>query len=124
MVFWVFDRIISSNSNYYRLTDVVISNPVKSCTCMGCLIAPSSCGACVSNSCTGQVQEAAGYFKPLATGVTLHTTARNLISLDNVRFMVAMFRYESTIVGQFFGHTHNDEFEIFYDEKDSSRAIR
>ena len=35
-----------------------------------------------------------------------------------------LFRYESTIVGQFFGHTHNDEFEIFYDEEDSSRAIK
>ena len=32
-------------------------------------------------------------------------------------------RYESTIVGQFFGHTHNDEFEIFYDLEDTSRAV-
>lgn len=30
-------------------------------------------------------------------------------------------RYESTIVGQFFGHTHNDEFEIFYDLDDPTR---
>ena len=35
-----------------------------------------------------------------------------------------IFRYEDTIVGQFFGHTHQDEFEIFYDNDDSSRAIR
>ena len=35
-----------------------------------------------------------------------------------------LFRYESTIVGQFFGHTHEDEYEVFYDDKDPSRAIR
>lgn len=27
-------------------------------------------------------------------------------------------RYESTITAQFFGHTHFDEFEVFYDHKD------
>ena len=37
---------------------------------------------------------------------------------------IYLFRYESTIVGQFFGHTHEDEFEIFYDDKDPSGAIR
>ncbi|XP_069704138.1 sphingomyelin phosphodiesterase-like [Periplaneta americana] len=31
-------------------------------------------------------------------------------------------RYESTITAQFFGHTHFDEFELFYDPKDLSRA--
>lgn len=30
-------------------------------------------------------------------------------------------RYESTIAGQFFGHTHNDEMEIFYDLNDPNR---
>lgn len=30
-------------------------------------------------------------------------------------------RYESTITAQFFGHTHYDEFEVFYDHKDLSR---
>jgi len=29
-------------------------------------------------------------------------------------------RFEDTIVGQFFGHTHQDEFEIFYDEDDKT----
>jgi len=28
-------------------------------------------------------------------------------------------RYQSTITAQFFGHTHNDEFELFYDEETS-----
>ncbi|XP_075707385.1 sphingomyelin phosphodiesterase [Rhinoderma darwinii] len=32
-------------------------------------------------------------------------------------------RYESTIAAQFFGHTHLDEFEIFYDEETLSRPL-
>ncbi|ESP02348.1 hypothetical protein LOTGIDRAFT_92630, partial [Lottia gigantea] len=32
-------------------------------------------------------------------------------------------RYESTIVAQFFGHTHNDHFEVFYDENDLKRPL-
>jgi len=31
-------------------------------------------------------------------------------------------RYENTIVGQFFGHSHNDQFEIFYDTNNLTRA--
>jgi sphingomyelin phosphodiesterase len=31
-------------------------------------------------------------------------------------------RFESTIVGQFFGHTHHDSVEIHYDDKNVSRA--
>lgn len=32
-------------------------------------------------------------------------------------------RYESTITGQFFGHTHLDEFQMFYDEETMSRPL-
>ncbi|XP_030009348.1 sphingomyelin phosphodiesterase, partial [Sphaeramia orbicularis] len=32
-------------------------------------------------------------------------------------------RYESTITGQFFGHTHWDEFQMFYDEETMSRPL-
>ncbi|XP_023247075.1 sphingomyelin phosphodiesterase-like [Copidosoma floridanum] len=32
-------------------------------------------------------------------------------------------RYESTIMAQFFGHTHYDEFEVFYDTHDYTRAL-
>ncbi|KAJ8970429.1 hypothetical protein NQ317_006554 [Molorchus minor] len=32
-------------------------------------------------------------------------------------------RYESIISSQFFGHTHFDEFEVFYDRSDLSRAV-
>ncbi|XP_036450218.1 sphingomyelin phosphodiesterase [Colossoma macropomum] len=32
-------------------------------------------------------------------------------------------RYESTITGQFFGHTHLDEFQMFYDEETMTRPV-
>ncbi|KTG34926.1 hypothetical protein cypCar_00019195, partial [Cyprinus carpio] len=32
-------------------------------------------------------------------------------------------RYESTITGQFFGHTHVDEFQMFYDEDTLTRPL-
>ncbi|KZC11549.1 Sphingomyelin phosphodiesterase, partial [Dufourea novaeangliae] len=32
-------------------------------------------------------------------------------------------RYESTIAAQFFGHTHYDEFQLFYDVADLGRAV-
>ncbi|XP_037126442.1 sphingomyelin phosphodiesterase [Syngnathus acus] len=32
-------------------------------------------------------------------------------------------RYESTITGQFFGHTHFDEFQMFYDEETLNRPL-
>ncbi|XP_067889077.1 sphingomyelin phosphodiesterase isoform X2 [Heterodontus francisci] len=32
-------------------------------------------------------------------------------------------RYEGTIAAQFFGHTHVDEFEVFYDEATLTRAV-
>ena len=31
-------------------------------------------------------------------------------------------RFENTVVGQFYGHTHNDEFQVFYDTETNSRA--
>lgn len=30
-------------------------------------------------------------------------------------------RFESTVTAQFFGHTHTDEFKIFYDTEDPNR---
>jgi len=35
----------------------------------------------------------------------------------------ALSRYESTITGQFFGHTHMDEFQMFYDEETMTRPV-
>ncbi|XP_013134905.1 PREDICTED: sphingomyelin phosphodiesterase [Papilio polytes] len=37
-------------------------------------------------------------------------------------FYAIINRYESTITAQFFGHTHFDEFEVFYDPNDLGRA--
>ena len=34
-----------------------------------------------------------------------------------------MFRFEGTVMAQFYGHTHNDEFMVFYDTEDTSRAV-
>ncbi|XP_018912872.1 sphingomyelin phosphodiesterase isoform X2 [Bemisia tabaci] len=45
----------------------------------------------------------------------LKVWSRNYYSIIN--------RYESTITAQFFGHTHFDEFELFYDEEDKGRAV-
>lgn len=36
---------------------------------------------------------------------------------------VSLGRYENTLAAQFFGHTHVDEFEIFYDEETLSRPL-
>ncbi len=30
-------------------------------------------------------------------------------------------RYENTVVNQFYGHTHKDEFSVFYDVETNSR---
>ena len=32
-------------------------------------------------------------------------------------------RFEGTVMAQFYGHTHNDEFAVFYDTEDSSRPV-
>lgn len=32
-------------------------------------------------------------------------------------------RFSSTVVAQFYGHTHYDEFEVFYDEGDIDRPV-
>lgn len=44
----------------------------------------------------------------------LRVWSRNYYSIIN--------RYEATISAQFFGHTHFDEFELFYDKDDMSRT--
>lgn len=37
--------------------------------------------------------------------------------------LLAFYRYEHVITGQFYGHTHWDEFEVFYDNKEFKRAV-
>ncbi|KXJ15601.1 Sphingomyelin phosphodiesterase [Exaiptasia diaphana] len=48
---------------------------------------------------------------PPGSGDCLRAWSWNYYSIIN--------RYQSTVTAQFFGHTHNDEFEIFYDEETS-----
>ena len=35
-----------------------------------------------------------------------------------------MLRFENTIRGQFFGHTHQDRFEVFFDDVNTTRATK
>ena len=44
----------------------------------------------------------------------------NIVSDDNIY----LCRYESTIVGQFYGHSHSDELQVYYDETNTSRPVR
>ncbi|KAI7793261.1 sphingomyelin phosphodiesterase [Triplophysa rosa] len=48
-------------------------------------------------------------------GLCLSSWSRNYYHIVN--------RYESTISGQFFGHTHTDEFQMFYDEDTLTRPL-
>jgi len=38
-------------------------------------------------------------------------------------FSKIISRFEGTVMAQFYGHTHNDEFMVFYDTEDTSRAV-
>ena len=38
-------------------------------------------------------------------------------------FSKIISRFEGTVMAQFYGHTHNDEFAVFYDTDDSSRPV-
>lgn len=46
-----------------------------------------------------------------------------VVKLATCDSLLFFFRYESTITGQFFGHTHQDEFQMFYDEATMSRPL-
>ena len=54
--------------------------------------------------------------------ITTKLQIGNLSPVDIIKCVFAHFliirRFESTIRAQFFGHTHADEFEIFYDDDD------
>ncbi|XP_022243798.1 sphingomyelin phosphodiesterase-like [Limulus polyphemus] len=45
----------------------------------------------------------------------------NCIQVWSHNYYRIINRFENTVVAQFFGHTHNDEFEVFYDEKTLDR---
>lgn len=47
-------------------------------------------------------------------------TYRNVVFGAND--IIILFRFENTITAQFYGHTHQDEFVVFYDPETNSRA--
>ena len=38
-------------------------------------------------------------------------------------YIILYYRYESTVTGQFFGHTHTDYFTMYYDDATFSRPV-
>lgn len=57
-------------------------------------------------------------FPPLAASDPLRPLAP-----ASERHRCFLARYENTVAAQFFGHTHVDEFEVFYDEETLSRPL-
>ena len=52
-----------------------------------------------------------------------HYPPSNCLSSWKNNYYRIVNRYESTITGQFFGHTHNDQFYVMYDIENPDRAI-
>lgn len=52
-----------------------------------------------------------------------HHPPRTCLPMFGWNFYSIVNRYENTIAGQFYGHTHNDEFTVFYDENDKKRPV-
>lgn len=59
--------------------------------------------------------------KGLKAHIIGHINPAGCMSSWSFNYYRIVNRYESTIAGQFFGHTHNDEMEIFYDLNDPTR---
>ncbi|CAF1472859.1 unnamed protein product [Adineta steineri] len=55
--------------------------------------------------------------------IIAHHPPRSCLAAFSWNFHQIINRYENTIAGQFYGHTHNDEFIVFYDEVDKKRAV-
>lgn len=52
-----------------------------------------------------------------------HIPPRQCMGAFSWNFDRIINRYENTIAGQFYGHTHNDQFVIHYDQNDSQRPV-
>ena len=52
-----------------------------------------------------------------------HIPPGDTIQWWRTNYIKIINRYESTIVGQFFGHTHHDSFSVFYDINNSTRPF-
>lgn len=47
----------------------------------------------------------------------------DVLSVWSRNFNEIVNRYENTIAGQFYGHTHYDEFAVFFDQKNTTRPF-
>ena len=64
------------------------------------------------------------YYAIVTRCVEVVSLSKVILPLHDRQFHLSfIYRYELTITAQFFGHTHFDEFELFYDPKDLSRAV-
>lgn len=52
-----------------------------------------------------------------------HIPIDSCLNSWSVNYYNIINRYESTIVGQFFGHTHTDSYKMFYDVKNLTRPV-
>ncbi|CAF1250243.1 unnamed protein product [Rotaria sordida] len=55
--------------------------------------------------------------------IIAHYPPRFCLAVFSWNFNRIINRYENTIAGQFYGHTHYDEFNMFYDEIDPTRPV-
>ncbi|CAF1012169.1 unnamed protein product, partial [Didymodactylos carnosus] len=55
--------------------------------------------------------------------IIAHHPPRSCLESFSWNFYRIVNRYENTIAGQFYGHAHNDEFIMFYDEVDKTRPV-
>lgn len=65
----------------------------------------------------GKVGGCTGTWNRLSCIVVKLVTVKKIYQNETliVALLINFLRYESTIVGQFYGHTHFDHFEVFYD---------
>ena len=56
--------------------------------------------------------------------VSRHVCANVLAIISLLSLLLSPYRYESTIVNQFFGHSHTDHFEVFFDLENKTRATK
>jgi hypothetical protein len=55
--------------------------------------------------------------------IIAHIPPKQCLASFSWNFNQIVNRYENTIAGQFYGHTHNDEIVINYDETDPQRPV-
>ena len=85
----------------------------------------STCSATSPPATTSVWAAGAGSTPGLSTGPKQKYIENNIVRQSEVGSRLRngdWCRFEGTISGHFHGHTHNDEFAIYYDPANSSRA--